>query len=135
MRANLFEITKEERLVVNDGAADGETVLIADVLRFVAAIEIISRIEFGPLAIPPSAAMKFVAALFQHHVHNGAAVIAELGGKTVVLQLEFLDDLNRRLIINVGVAALSLFRRADGIAIEPDFSSGVTLTVGNEICA
>ena len=77
--------------------------------------------------------MKIVRTLLQHHIHDRAAVIAELGGKAIVLNFELLHDLDRRLVVDVGVAALALFRRADGTAIERNLGCGVALTVGHEI--
>ena len=38
---------------------------------------------------------KLVGALLQHHVDDGAAVVAELGREAVVLNLELLHDLDR----------------------------------------
>src|SRR5262245_2985013 len=79
--------------------------------------------------------MKLVPALLQHHVHDRAAVVAELGGKAVVLDLEFLHDLDRRSEVHVGIAALALFRSADRTAVEGNLSGGVALTIGDKVGA
>src|SRR5205807_9672385 len=100
-----------------------------------AGIEEITSIKVGALPVPPAAAVKVVRTLLQHHVHDGAAVVAELGGKAVVLNLELLHDLDRGLVVHVGVAALALFRRADGTAVERDLGSGIALPVGDEVGA
>src|ERR1044071_1391043 len=77
--------------------------------------------------------MKCIAPLFEHHIHNGAAIVAKLRRETVVLDLKLLNDLHGRLVINVGVASFALLRCADGTAIEGDLSRGVALAVGNTI--
>ena len=79
--------------------------------------------------------MKGVRALLQHHIHDGTAVVAELGGEAVVLDLEFLHDFDRRLVVNVGVATFALFRRAEGTAIKRNLGCGIALAVGHEVGA
>src|SRR5271157_1514641 len=111
--AYLFEIDKKECLVLLDRAAQGEAILIPHVAGFLAGIEEVAGISRRSLSVPPAAAVKLVPSLLQHHVHDRAAVVAKLGGKAVVLDLELLRDLDRGLKINVGVAPLALFRRAD----------------------
>src|SRR5437762_480496 len=112
-----------------------ETNTVSHVVRFFAGVEEIPGIKIGPLPVPPATAVKIVRTLLQHHIHDRAAVVAELGGKAVVLNLKFLDDLDRRLVVDVGVAALALLRRADGTAIERNLGGGVALTVGDEVGA
>ena len=62
--------------------------------------------------------MKLVRALLQHDVDDGSAVVAELCREAVVLNLELLNDLNRRLVVDIGIAAFALLRRAEGAAVE-----------------
>ena len=53
--------------------------------------------------------------------------------KAVVLNLKFLNDFDRGLVIDVRVSALALLRRANRAAVERNLRSGVALPVGNEI--
>ena len=133
MLANLLEIEKEEGLVFFQRSANGETILISYVVRFFAGVEEVASVEIGSLTVPPAAAVKIVSTLFQHHVHDGAAVIAELGSKAVVLNLKFLNNLDRRLIVDVGISALALFRGADGTAVQGNLGRGVTLPVRDKV--
>ena len=96
-------------------------------------VEKVAGIGSGALSKPPAASVEFVGATFQHHVYNGAAVIAEFGGEAVVLNLELLNDLHRRLVINVAGRAFSLFRRADQCAVQSYFRRRVSLAIRNEI--
>src|SRR5437899_3325753 len=100
-----------------------------------ATIEVVAGIKCCPLPIPPTAAVKAVGALLQHHVHDRAAVVSKLGGKAVVLDLKLLHDFDRGLIVDVRVATLALFRRTERTPIEGDLGCGVTLTVGNKVSA
>ena len=79
--------------------------------------------------------MKLVRALLQHHVDDGAPVVAELGREAVVLDFELLHDLDRRLVVDVGVAAFALFRRTERAAVEGNLRGGVALAVGDEVGA
>ena len=133
--ANLLEIDKEECLVLLQRTAEREAVLIPHVVGLFAGVKVVAGIKCRPLPVPPPAAVEGVRALLQDHVHDGAAVVAELGGKAVVLDLEFLHDLDRRLVVDVGVSALALFRRAQGTAIKGNLGRGVALAVGDEVRA
>src|SRR5436305_1063032 len=130
---DLFEIHKEECLVLNDWPADREAVLIPHMVGLVSRIEEVARIKVGSLPVPPAAAMKCVGTLLQHHVHDRAAVISELRRKAVVLYFEFLHDFDRGLVIDVGVATLALFRRTERTAIERNLRGRVTLAVGVKV--
>src|SRR5256885_6170571 len=79
--------------------------------------------------------MKGVAALPQHHVHDGSAVVAKLGGKAVVLDLELLHDFNRRREVDVGVTSLTLFRSTDGTSVQGDLGGGVSLAIRDKVGA
>ena len=133
--ADLFQVEKEERLIFDYRPVHLKPILIAQVIGFLAGVEEIARIEYRALAIPPAAAVKFVCALLQHNVHQRTAVVSILGGEAVVLHLEFLNDFDRGLVINVGVAAFSLLRRTDGRAVESHFGGRIALAVGNKVCA
>src|SRR5437764_887936 len=98
-------------------------------------IEEISGVGTGALPEPPAAAVIVIRAALEGHIHYRAAIVPELCRKTVVLDFEFLDHLNRGLVIHVTGRALPLFRCADQSAINSDLRRGVSLTVGNKVCA
>ena len=79
--------------------------------------------------------MKLVPSLPQYHVYDGAAIVPVLGGEAVVLNFEFLDDLNRGRVVDVGIAAFALFGRAQRAAVQANFRGRVALTVRNEVRA
>src|SRR5207253_2800502 len=109
---HLLEIEEEERTILDYGAAQREAVLVAHVIGLFSAVEIVTRVKSCSLAVPPTAAVEFVGALLQHNIDHGSTVVAELCGEAVILHLEFLNDLHGRLVIDVGVATLTLLRRA-----------------------
>ena len=92
--ADLLEIHKKEGLVFLHRPAESEAILISNVIRLFTSVEEVPRIKVGSLAVPPAAAMESVSSLPEHHIHDGSAVISELGGKAVVLDFEFLHDLD-----------------------------------------
>ena len=96
-------------------------------------IEEIIRIQRGSLPKPPTTAMKLIAALFEHNIDNRAAVVSKLGGEAVVLNLELLDDLNRRLVVNVRRCALALFRGAGQCAVYTNLSSRIALSIRHKV--
>src|SRR5438128_9425717 len=79
LQANLLEIDTKECLVFLQRPAERETVLVSYVVRFFAGVEEIPGIKIGPLPVPPATAVKIVRTLLQHHIHDRAAVVAELG--------------------------------------------------------
>src|SRR4051794_33721324 len=85
------------------------------------------------LPIPQAATVKFVGPLLKYHVYDGAAVIAVFRREAVVLNFELLDNLNRRLVIHVRVAALSLFRSGYRAAIQSDVCRRIALAVRNKV--
>ena len=126
---------KKKVLVLSDRAADGKSTLVALAIRFGigSRIEEITRGQLRALKKVPAAAMESVGAALQHHVYDGAAVVAEFRRKAVVLNFEFLHTLDQRLVVNIGVSSLALFRRADQRAIDPYLGGRIALSVGNEI--
>src|SRR5882757_5218954 len=138
LHAKLFKINEEKCFLLSDWPAERETVLIAQMVRSGSALRVVEEIvgvERGTLSKPPAAAVKFIAALLQYDVDDGAAVVAELRGEAVVLHFELLNDLDGGLIVDVGCGAFALFRSAGQCSVNTDFSGGIALTVGNEICA
>src|SRR5690348_17506531 len=99
----------------------------------VARIEEIACIKVRSLSIPPTAAMKCIRTLLEHHVDDRAAIVPKLGRKAVVLYLELLHDFNRGLVVNVGVATFALFRRAERTAVERNLGRRITLAVGDKV--
>src|SRR5215467_12717714 len=95
--------------------------------------EEIIGIKAGPLAEPPSAAVKLIAALFHKYVEYGAAVISEFRRKAVIFELELLNYFYGRLIIHVRIAAFALFRSGGERPVQPHFGGGIALPIGNEI--
>src|SRR5262245_40062038 len=77
--------------------------------------------------------MKAVPTLLQDNIHHRAAVVAILRRKAVVLYFEFLDDLNRRLVIDIGGCAFALLRRAGKSSVQPDLRRSVALTIGDKV--
>ncbi len=96
-------------------------------------IKKVPGVRSGALEEIPSATVEGICATLQHHVHHGAAVIAELGGKAIVLDFELLNDLDRRLVINVAVGAFALFWSADQRAVNPHFRGCVSLPIRNKV--
>src|SRR4030095_7475139 len=60
---NFLKINKEESTILDDWPAHCETVLIADVIRLIAGIEIVPGVEVGALSVPPSTSVELVGAL------------------------------------------------------------------------
>src|SRR5215468_2223840 len=135
MLPNFFKINKEERAILDNWSTQCEPILIAQVIRLVSAIEIVSGVEVRALSVPPTAPVKLVGALFQNDVDEGPTIVAVLRRKAVVLNLELLHDLDRGLVVNVRVTAFALFRRADRTAVERDLRGRVPLAVRNEVRA
>ena len=79
--------------------------------------------------------MKLVRALLQHDVDDGSSVVAELCREAVVLELELLHDLHRRLVVHIGVTAFTLLRRAERAAVNADLRGRVALAIGDEVGA
>ena len=90
-------------------------------------------IERIPLAEPPTAAVELVATLLHHDVEHGPAIVAVFRGEAVVRELELLNDLHRRRVVDIGVSPLALLRCADGCAVEAHFRGCVPLAVGDEV--
>src|SRR5437660_1119550 len=97
----LFKIQKEKCLVLLNRTSQRKSILITQMFRLWACVEVVPRVGCRTLKIPPAAAMERVAALLQHHVDDRAAIVAELRREAIVLYLELLHDLNRRLVVNV----------------------------------
>src|SRR4029078_2778392 len=115
--------------------ADREAILISDVVGSFAGIEEIASIKIRSLPVPPTATMKSIRTLLEHHVHDGAAVVPKFCRKAVVLNFELLHDFDRGLVVDVGVASLALFRRTERTAVEANLGSRVTLAVGDKVGA
>src|SRR5438309_790209 len=98
--AYLFEIDKKERLVFLQRTTKRETILVPHVVGFIVGVEKVSRIKCRPLSVPPTAAVKGIRALLQDHIHYGPAIVTKLRRKAIVLNLELLHDLHRRLVID-----------------------------------
>ena len=130
-----FEIHEEECTVLDDGPAHREAVLVAEMIGLFATVEKIACIECRPLSVPPSAAVELVGALLQHDVDDRPSVVAELCREAVVLELELLHDLHRRLVVHIGVTAFTLLRRAEGTAVDADLRGRVALAIGHEVGA
>ena len=96
-------------------------------------IEEVASVDSRALQKIPARAMEGIRAAFHHHVYNCAAVVAELRREAVVLYLEFLQALDQRLVVDVGVSALALFRCADQCAVQPNLGCRVALPVGREV--
>ena len=79
--------------------------------------------------------MESVGSTLQNHIYDGAAVVAKLCGKAVVLNFEFLHAFDQRLVVDICVSALALFRRANQGAVHPNLRGRVPLAVGNKICS
>src|SRR6266849_6890161 len=133
--ASLLNIEEEECLIPHDGTAYSKAVLVAYVIGLLSGVKKVAGIELRTLSVPPAGPVELIAALPEDHVYNRAAVVAILGGEAVVLNFEFLNDLNGRLIVDVRIATLALFRRAERAAIEPHFRRCIALAVGNEVRA
>ncbi len=88
-----LHIHEEKCLVLADRPTQREPVLIARMIgpgkSGLIAEEIIG-VEERPLAKPPCGSVIRVRAAFQRHVHDRAAIAAELCRKAVVLDFEFL---------------------------------------------
>src|SRR5262249_46121421 len=119
-------------------SAQGEAALVAGMVGTGQAgliTEKVVGIKGATLPEPPPGPVKGIGAALQGHVDHGAAVAAELRGKSVALHLEFLHRFHRRLVIDVGVAALALLRSADEDAVEPHLRRGIALPVRDKIRA
>src|SRR5208283_269198 len=135
--SDLLQIEKEEGAVLPDRSTHGETILVARVQRLDAGLRIEEIAGIGARALeePPTAAVECVGSASQNHVYDGPAVVAELRGKAIVLDLELLNDLDRGLVINVAGSAFPLLRRADQRAVDADVGGRIALTIGNEVGA
>src|SRR5579864_6521912 len=96
-------------------------------------IKEIARIGACPLPEPPAAAVEIVRSALQSHVYDRAAVVAKFRGEAVVLDLEFLNDLHRGLVIDVAGCAFTLLWRTDQRAVNAHLSGRVALSVRNEV--
>src|SRR5215469_6456486 len=133
-----LDVTEEERLVFSERPAQRESILIALVVGFGSnrgRVKEIPGISTGALSKPPAAAVEIVGAALQGHIHNRSAVVSELRGEAVVLYFELLDNLHRRLVINVAGGALPLLGGADQGTINAHFGGGIALPVGDEVGA
>src|SRR5215469_14696797 len=136
--AHSLDIAEEERLVFSERPAQPESILIALVVGFGSkrrTVKKIPGIATGALSKPPGAAVEIVGTALQGHIHNRSAVVSELRGEAVVLYFELLDNLHRRLVIDVAGGAFPLLRSADQRAINAHFGGGVALPVGDEVRA
>src|ERR1019366_3164495 len=128
------KVGEEEGFVLSDRTTDRKTGLVALCVWFgVGLIEKIPGVQLRTLQEIPSAAVESVGAALHDDVYNGAAVVAELGRKAVVLDLEFLHALNQGFVVDVGIPALALFRRTDQSAIQPYFGGRVPLAVRGKV--
>ena len=58
-------------------------------------------VERRPAEKVPAASVKLIGSRFRDDAYDGATVIAILRGKAVVLEIKFLDALDRRLILHI----------------------------------
>ena len=77
--------------------------------------------------------MELVGPGLGDNVHHRAAVAAVFGGKAVVLELEFLNVLDRRLVREKSVAAFTAFRQSGQNSVEAELRRAVALPVGGEV--
>ena len=77
--------------------------------------------------------MQSVGARLHDFIDDGAAVVAILRGEAVVLHLDFLQRLDRGLVIDIGGAPLALLWRRGERAVEANLGSGISLPVRDEI--
>ena len=95
--AQTLVISEKERLVLDDGTAQGESELVLFIRLLTADVEGVDCVEFFVAQELPHVAMDLIGARLDDRVHDGAVTASEFGAVGIGLDLELGDGVHRGL--------------------------------------